>query len=87
MILAAGLRQTGERFFGNDQDVGGGLGADVFEGEAEVVFVDNIGGNFSLDDFAKNGVGHHVPLDGVGLLYQGLWMGRWRSLSIRESPP
>ena len=47
-------------FFGNDEDVGGGLGVDVFEGEDVVVFVNFFGGDFTAEDAAEEAVGGRV---------------------------
>jgi hypothetical protein len=46
--------------FGNDEDVGGSLGVDIFKGEDVLVFVDFLGGNFAGDDAAEEtiGIGH-----------------------------
>ena len=58
MIVRFGVGQGGDGVFGDDQDVDGRLGIDVSEGEGEVVFVDDVGGNLAPDDFAKEGVTH-----------------------------
>ena len=50
-FLQVGQRR--DRLFGDDEDVGRGLGGDVTEGEAEFVFVDDVGGNFFAEYFAK----------------------------------
>jgi hypothetical protein len=49
-------------FFGDDEDVGGGLRVDVFEGEDVVVFVDFFGGDFATEDAAEEavGIGHFL---------------------------
>jgi hypothetical protein len=52
-----GLFQSGNMFFGNDEDVGGGLRVDVFEGENVVVLVDFLGGNFAAQNAAEQAVG------------------------------
>jgi len=41
-------------FFGDDEDVNGGVGLDVAEGEDEVVFIDDIRRNLAGDDFFKS---------------------------------
>lgn len=58
VVFAMGVGEAGNGFFGDDQNVSGGLGADVVEGEAEIIFVDDISGNFAADNFAKNSVAH-----------------------------
>ena len=42
---------------GNYEDVNGGLGIDVAEGETEPVLVDDVRGYFPADDFAEDGFG------------------------------
>jgi hypothetical protein len=57
-----GLFESGKMFFGDDQDVSGGLRVDVFEGEDVVVVVDFFGGNFAAEDAAEEavGIGHFL---------------------------
>lgn len=56
-------------FLGDDEDVGGGLRVDVFEGEDVVVLVDFFGGNFPCDDAAEEAVGiGHIYFTGAGSL-------------------
>jgi hypothetical protein len=56
-----GLFQSGKMFFGDDEDVRGGLRIDVFEGEDVVVLVNSLGGDFAAEDAAEEaiGIGHH----------------------------
>jgi len=62
-----GLFQSGKMFFGDDENVGGGLRVDVFEGEDVVVFVDFPGGNFTGEDAAEEAIGiGHVEFTGAG---------------------
>jgi len=56
--------QSGKMFFGNDQDVRGRLGIDVFEGEHVVVFVHFPGRNLAAEDAAEKTVGHNPRSDG-----------------------
>lgn len=58
MIIRFSLGDTGDRFFWNHQHVHGGLRVDVVKGEDELVFVDNVGGDFAGDDFLKES--HHT---------------------------
>lgn len=51
-----GLLQSGEMFLGDDENVGGGLRVDVFEGEDVVVLVDFFGGNFAAEDAAEKAI-------------------------------
>ena len=55
-VFGLRLFQSGKMFFGNDEDMRGGLGIDVFEGEDVGVLVNLFGGNFSGNDFAEEAV-------------------------------
>lgn len=60
--------EGGDRLFGNQQDVHGGLRADVVKGHAVLVFVNDAGRDFAIDDFLEDG---HVStlsgeMDAVG---------------------
>lgn len=55
VVLGGGVCEFRDVLFGDDQDVGGRLGGDVPEGEAEIVFVDDVGGDFFAEDFAEEG--------------------------------
>ena len=59
-VFGLGFFESGEVFFGDDQDVGRGLRVDVFEGEDVFVFVNLFGWNFTAEDAAEEavGVGH-----------------------------
>ena len=52
-----GFFQTGKMFFGNDQNVRGGLRVDVFEGEDVFVLVNFLRGDFAAEDAAEEAVG------------------------------
>ena len=56
-VVMGGVGEGGEVVFGDDEDVRGGLGVDVREGEGAVVFVEAGGGDFSGGDFAEE-AGH-----------------------------
>jgi len=56
-VVLRGVGVGGQVVFGDDEDVGGGLGVDVREGEGLLVFVDAGGGDFAGDDFAEE-AGH-----------------------------
>jgi uncharacterized protein len=58
VVFRFGGGEVDDRIFRDQQDVDGGLGGDIPEGEAEIIFVDNISGDFAADDFAEDGVGH-----------------------------
>src|ERR1700676_5270645 len=55
-------------FFGDDENVRGGLGVDVFEGEDVVIFVDFFGGDFAAEDAAEKalGIGHFGLTEFIG---------------------
>ncbi len=52
-----GIRELGDRFFGDHQNMHRSLGINIFEGQTEIIFIDNISRNFAADDFAENGFG------------------------------
>ena len=54
MVLRFGIGYLGNRLFGNNEDVNWGLGVNVFEGEGEVVLIDNVGGNFPTGEIPAN---------------------------------
>ena len=56
-VVLRGVSVGGQVVFGDDEDMGGGLGIDVGEGEGLLVFVDSGGGDFAGDDFAEE-AGH-----------------------------
>lgn len=49
---------TRDGFEGNDENVRGRLRVDIADGDAEVVFVNDLRGDFAFDDFGKKGVSH-----------------------------
>ena len=55
-----GFFQSGKMFLGDDENVGGSLRVDIFEGEDVVVLENFLGGNFAADDAAEEaiGIGH-----------------------------
>jgi hypothetical protein len=52
-IRLIGVVHRGEVFTWRDQDMDGRLGVNVGEGVAELVLVDRLGGDASVNDFAK----------------------------------
>jgi hypothetical protein len=54
VICGFGISKFGDRLFGDDQDMNGGLWVYVVKGKTEIVFVDDIGRNFFANDFAEN---------------------------------
>ena len=59
-IVLSGIRQHGDRLFGDDEDMDRGLGIDVPEGQTQVIFINDIGGDFAFDYLAEQGVGHRI---------------------------
>ena len=51
LIIGLGGSDASDGFFRNDEDVDRGLRRDVAEGEALVVFENDVGGDFAGDDF------------------------------------
>ena len=61
MICGGGIGKLWDVLFGDDEDVGGGLGRNVAEGETEIIFVDDVRGDFFAEDFAEEGgVSHRI---------------------------
>ena len=58
-VLGSGVLHAGDDFLGDDEDVRRGLGLDVAESQTIVVLIDDVGGNFAADDFAKNSLFAH----------------------------
>jgi hypothetical protein len=55
-ILGSGIGEGRDGLFWNDEDMNGGLGVNVVESQASVVFVNDICRNFATNNFAKNRV-------------------------------
>ena len=53
-VLRSQLTQGHHRFFGNQQDVYRGLRVNIPKSEAAVVFIDDVGWYFTVDDLQKN---------------------------------
>ncbi len=54
-VFRGSFADPGDEFLGDDEDVDGRLGRDIAEGEAEVVFEDDVGGDLAGDDFFEQG--------------------------------
>lgn len=59
LVVSGGLDggDAGDLGFGDDEDVDGGDGVDVADGEAVVVLVDDVTGDFAVEDAGEEG-GH-----------------------------
>lgn len=55
-VFLGGVEAVGQELLWDNEDVCGCGGVDVSEGDAEVVFVDLVGGDFAADDFTEDGV-------------------------------
>jgi hypothetical protein len=82
LVIRRGFADARNGFLGDDENVDGGLRIDVFEGEAKLVFVDNIGGDFAVDDLLEDAHGrqarergladHEAEVGGGGFLFDGV---------------
>jgi hypothetical protein len=66
LVIRRGFADARDGFLGDDENVDGGLRIDVFEGEAKLVFVDNIGGDFAVDDLLEDAHGNGARGRGQG---------------------
>ena len=64
-IVLCGVGVRGEVVFGDDEDVCGRLGVDVWEGEGVLVLVEAGNGDFAGDDFAEE-AGHKQSVEDRG---------------------
>ena len=53
------FRDARDELLRNKEEVDRGLGLDVSEAEAEVIFINDLGRNFTGDDLLKNGLRAH----------------------------
>ena len=60
-VVLADLCHRGDMHFGNHQKMGGRLGIDVIEGEADLILIDFVGGDLSLRDLAEQTTAHVKP--------------------------
>lgn len=58
VVLGGNGTVTGVMFFGNEEDVGGGLGSEIAKGEDVIVLVKDVGLSFSVDDLFKDRFSH-----------------------------
>jgi len=62
-ICGRGRADAGNGLLRDDQQVDGRLGSDVVEDDAAVVLVLDLGGDFAVDDFLEERLGHRVRMD------------------------
>lgn len=58
LVVGPGLTHAWYRFLRYDQQVNRGLGLNVVEGNADLVFMLNLGRDFAIDDFLEDCLGH-----------------------------
>ena len=59
LVLGRYVIDRGDFLFGNDNQVRWGMGMNVFKGQAKMVFKDDAGGNFAVDNFFEYAFGCH----------------------------
>jgi len=72
MILRRDGAVAGVMFFWNDKNMDGGLGGEITEGEDVIILVENIGGEFAVDDLLEDGFGHRASYQIVSSRREGL---------------
>ncbi len=72
MILGRDGAVAGVMFFWNDKNVDGCLGGEITEGEDVFILVENIGGEFAVDDAFEDGFGHRASYQIVSSRREGL---------------
>jgi hypothetical protein len=63
---------AGVMFFWDDENVDGGLGGKITEGEDVIIFVKDVGGEFAVDDPLEDGFGHRASYQIVSSRREGL---------------
>jgi hypothetical protein len=58
VVIGTGFGNAWDRFLGDNQHVGGCFGVNVPKGKHEVVFVNNLGGDFAGGNLLKEGLAH-----------------------------
>ena len=75
-------------FFGDEKDVGRGLGSDVAEGNDVIVFVEDVGLSFPVDDLFEDRFGHRgyqmVSSRREGLRVRARARMKWTISSLRR---
>jgi len=72
MILWRDGTVAGVMFFWNDKNVDGGLRGEITEGEDVIILVEDIGGEFAVDDPLEDGFGHRASYQIVSSRREGL---------------
>ena len=63
---------AGVMFFWDDENVDGGLGGEITEGEDVIILVKDIGGEFAIDDPLEDSFGHRASYQIVSSRRDGL---------------
>src|SRR5262245_28120559 len=58
-VFGGDVIRSADLLLGDNQHMNGCLGADIVEGEAKVVLVNDLGGDLLADDLEEKIVGHH----------------------------
>ena len=64
-VAGRGFADARDQFLRNDQQVHGGLRLDVVEDDAVFVLVLDLGGDFAIDDFLEDRLGHGLLQEGT----------------------
>jgi hypothetical protein len=72
VILRRDGAVAGMMFFWNDKNVDGCLGGEITEGEDLIILVENISGEFAVDDPLEDGFGHRASYQIVSSRREGL---------------
>jgi len=72
MILGRDGAVAGVMFFWNDENMDGGLGGEITKGEDVIILVEDIGGEFAVDDAFEDGFGHRASYQIVSSRREGL---------------
>ena len=67
---------AGVVLFGDEEDMNGGLGGDIAEGEDLIVLVEDVGGKFAVDDPLEDRFGHGPSYQMVN---SRSWGPKWRA--------
>ena len=88
MVFGGNRAVAGMMFFGDEKNVGRGLGSDVAEGKDVVVFVEDVGLSFPVDDLFKDRFGHEgyqmVSSRREGLRVRARARIKWTISSLRR---
>ncbi len=58
LVFFTSFCKPGDLYFWNDENVGRRLGVDIVKRDAGIVFKDNVGRNFLVDNFSEDRVAH-----------------------------